>query len=53
MPIDNDLYNRLGESWWDENCPLNILHGSITPGRFAYFRDVLTRNAEVRGLRAL
>jgi 2-polyprenyl-6-hydroxyphenyl methylase / 3-demethylubiquinone-9 3-methyltransferase len=29
------------------------LHGSITPGRFAYFRDVLTRNAEVRGLRAL
>jgi 2-polyprenyl-6-hydroxyphenyl methylase / 3-demethylubiquinone-9 3-methyltransferase len=53
MPVDNDLYNRLGESWWDENCPLNILHGSITPGRFAYFRDVLTRNAEVRGLRAL
>jgi 2-polyprenyl-6-hydroxyphenyl methylase / 3-demethylubiquinone-9 3-methyltransferase len=41
MPIDNDLYNRMGESWWDEENPLNILHG-ITPGRFAYFREILT-----------
>jgi 2-polyprenyl-6-hydroxyphenyl methylase / 3-demethylubiquinone-9 3-methyltransferase len=41
--IDNDVYNRLGESWWDETSLLNCLHGSITPGRFAYFRDVLSR----------
>ncbi len=55
MPIDNDVYNRLGQSWWDEGNPLNILHGSITPGRFAYFREVLRRqrNGQVRGLRAL
>ena len=54
MPIDNDVYDRLGGSWWDENSPLNLLHGT-TPGRFTYFRDVLTRqsNAEVSGLRAL
>ena len=55
MPIDNDVYDRLGGSWWDESSPLNLLHGSMTPGRFAYFRDVLTRqaNAGVSGLRAV
>jgi 2-polyprenyl-6-hydroxyphenyl methylase/3-demethylubiquinone-9 3-methyltransferase len=58
VPIDNDVYDRLGESWWDETSPLNVLHGSITPGRFAYFRDVLARQpgagpAGPAGLRAL
>ena len=55
MAVDNDVYDRLGESWWDEASPLNVLHGSITPGRFAYFRDVLSRRvgAGVAGLRAL
>jgi 2-polyprenyl-6-hydroxyphenyl methylase / 3-demethylubiquinone-9 3-methyltransferase len=55
MPIDNDIYDRLGGSWWDESSPLNLLHGSMTPGRFAYFLDVLTRQREalVSGLRAL
>ena len=55
MPIDNDVYDRLGGSWWEESSPLSLLHGSVTPGRFAYFRDVLARqrNAQVRGLRAL
>ena len=54
MPVDNDVYDRLGGSWWEESSPLNLLHG-ITPGRFGYFRDVLTRQPEtrVRGLRAL
>ncbi len=42
MPIDNEVYNREGEGWWEEDNPLNVLHGSITPGRFAYFREVLT-----------
>jgi SAM-dependent methyltransferase len=42
MPIDNDVYDREGQGWWEEDNPLNILHGSITPGRFAYFREVLT-----------
>jgi 2-polyprenyl-6-hydroxyphenyl methylase/3-demethylubiquinone-9 3-methyltransferase len=42
-PIDNDVYNRLGGSWWDEDNPLNLLHGSLTPARMAYFRKVLQR----------
>ena len=55
MPVDNDVYDRLGGSWWNENNPLNILHGSITPGRFAYFRDVLMQqcNGQLAGLPAL
>jgi 2-polyprenyl-6-hydroxyphenyl methylase / 3-demethylubiquinone-9 3-methyltransferase len=54
MPIDNDVYDRLGGSWWDESSPLCLLHG-ITPGRFAYFRDVLSRRRAIAtsGLRAL
>ncbi|AUI50132.1 bifunctional 2-polyprenyl-6-hydroxyphenol methylase/3-demethylubiquinol 3-O-methyltransferase UbiG [Arthrobacter crystallopoietes] len=42
-PIDNDVYNRLGSSWWDEDNPLNLLHGSLTPARMAYFSEVLQR----------
>jgi 2-polyprenyl-6-hydroxyphenyl methylase / 3-demethylubiquinone-9 3-methyltransferase len=55
MPIDNDVYERLGGSWWDESSPLCLLHGSMTPGRFAYFRDVLARQSSHRagGLLAL
>jgi 2-polyprenyl-6-hydroxyphenyl methylase/3-demethylubiquinone-9 3-methyltransferase len=43
VPVDNDMYERLGGSWWDETSPLSLLHGSVTTGRFAYFRAVLTR----------
>lgn len=46
MAIDNDLYDRFGETWWDEDNPLNLLHGSCTPGRMRYFRGVL-REARV------
>ena len=55
MPVDNDLYDRHGEGWWDEDNPLNILHGSMTPGRFAYFTAVLTqrRHLDPSSLRAL
>ena len=55
MPADNDVYERLGESWWDETSPLNLLHGSVTPGRLAYFRGVLARRLgpELAGLTVL
>lgn len=55
LVIDNDVYNRAGESWWDEDSPLNLLHGSLTPGRFAYFCQVLSEllGADYSGLRAL
>lgn len=55
MVIDNDIYDRMGATWWDEGNPLNMLHGSCTPGRMSYFRSVLeTRLDEnVSGLKAL
>ena len=55
MPVDNGVYELLGESWWDETSPLSLLHGSVTPGRFAYFREVLTQRlgAAPAGLRVL
>lgn len=53
--VDNDVYDRLGASWWDETSLLNLLHGSFTPARFRYFRAVLARRfgAAAAGLRVL
>jgi 2-polyprenyl-6-hydroxyphenyl methylase/3-demethylubiquinone-9 3-methyltransferase len=53
--VDNDVYDRLGGSWWDETSLLSLLHGSVTPGRFGYFRRVLARQFgnRVAGLRVL
>ena len=55
MPIDNEVYDREGAGWWDEDNPLNILHGSMTPGRLAYFHRVLIERLRLdpAGLRAL
>jgi 2-polyprenyl-6-hydroxyphenyl methylase / 3-demethylubiquinone-9 3-methyltransferase len=54
VPIDNEIYDRIGQTWWDECSPLNFLHG-MTAGRFEYFREVLTHqgNGRAAGLRAL
>ncbi len=41
MPVDNDLYNRLSETWWDENTVLGSIRTGLNPGRFGYFKQVL------------
>jgi 2-polyprenyl-6-hydroxyphenyl methylase / 3-demethylubiquinone-9 3-methyltransferase len=55
MPVDNDLYNRLGDCWWGENEALALLRVALNPARFGYFRKVLTERLRLdpRGLRAL
>jgi len=55
VPVDRNIYNHIGESWSDGSNPLKVLHGSMTPGRFSCFCDVLTRqrNGRISGLRAL
>ncbi|MGY1988141.1 bifunctional 2-polyprenyl-6-hydroxyphenol methylase/3-demethylubiquinol 3-O-methyltransferase UbiG [Blastococcus sp. SYSU DS0669] len=54
MVIDNDVYDRHAASWWDEDDPLNMLHGSVTPGRLSYFVAVLNRlGCDPAGLRVL
>ena len=42
MPVDNQLYNRLGDTWWQEDSLLSLLRTSINPARFGYMRRVLT-----------
>ena len=41
MPVDNQLYDRLSDTWWDENGFLNVLRAALNPVRFGYMRGVL------------
>jgi len=47
MPVDNEIYNRLSSTWWDEQGFLNILRTAANPGRFGYFREVLLKQVGV------
>ena len=48
MPVDNQLYDRLGDTWWQEDSLLSLLRTSINPARFGYMRRVLTEDARHR-----
>jgi len=41
MPIDNQLYDRPGDIWWDEREPLSMLRTMLNPVRFGFFRSAL------------
>ena len=41
MPVDNEIYNRPGDIWWDEHQPLNAIRTAINPARLDYFTRVL------------
>jgi 2-polyprenyl-6-hydroxyphenyl methylase/3-demethylubiquinone-9 3-methyltransferase len=41
MPVDNEIYNRPGDIWWDEHEPLNAIRTAINPARLDYFTRVL------------
>jgi len=41
VPVDNELYNRLSETWWDENEAFGLLRTVLGPVRFGYFRRAL------------
>ncbi len=46
MPVDNELYNRLSDTWWDENEAFGMLHTWLGPIRFSYFRRVLIEECQ-------
>jgi 2-polyprenyl-6-hydroxyphenyl methylase/3-demethylubiquinone-9 3-methyltransferase len=54
MAVDNEIYNRMSETWWDEKGFLNNLL-AYNPVRFGYFRKVLfdKLKIELNGRRAL
>lgn len=40
MPVDNQLYDRMADTWWDEGGFLHLLK-ALNPARFGYMRRVL------------
>jgi len=54
MPVDNTIYDRMADSWWEESGLLHVL-SALNPARFGYMRRVLTEELRLdpTGLRAL
>jgi 2-polyprenyl-6-hydroxyphenyl methylase/3-demethylubiquinone-9 3-methyltransferase len=42
MPVDNQLYDRLAGTWWDEDETMALLRTGMNPARFGYMRRILT-----------
>lgn len=40
--INNQMYDQLAGSWWDENGPLHLLKVMVNPWRVPYFKQALT-----------
>jgi 2-polyprenyl-6-hydroxyphenyl methylase / 3-demethylubiquinone-9 3-methyltransferase len=55
MPIDNQMYDRLSDTWWSEEGWLNLLRTALNPARFGYMRRVLLEDLHLdpAGKRAL
>jgi 2-polyprenyl-6-hydroxyphenyl methylase/3-demethylubiquinone-9 3-methyltransferase len=47
MPVDNTLYDRPGDIWWDETAGFSMLCTALNPARFGYFRRVLTERLHI------
>ena len=52
--IDNELYDRLADTWWRENGFLNLLQTTLNPWRVPYFKRILRQlQIDPQGARAL
>ena len=53
--IDNAIYDRIAETWWQEDGFMALLRTSVNPPRFAYFHKVLVEQLKLapRSLRVL
>ena len=49
MPIDNQLYDRPGDIWWNEQEPFSMLRTMVNPVRFEFFRAILTDEGRTEG----
>ncbi len=47
MPVDNELYNQMGDIWWNENEVFSTLLLWLNPVRFGYFRQILLEKLKV------
>ncbi|MGH7702087.1 MAG: methyltransferase domain-containing protein, partial [Gemmatimonadales bacterium] len=46
MPVDNAVYDRLADTWWDQQGFLHTL-AALTPPRLGYMRRVLLEELAV------
>jgi 2-polyprenyl-6-hydroxyphenyl methylase / 3-demethylubiquinone-9 3-methyltransferase len=55
VPVDNQLYDRFADTWWNDDSSLAMLRTAVNPARFGYMRGVLEEklHVEPRGLRVL
>ena len=54
MPVDNQLYDRLSHTWWDDTGFLNILQSALNPVRVAFLERELKRHSgSLEGLEVL
>lgn len=53
MRADNGIYDRMPESWWDEEGVLGILRTAVNPVRSEYFRRILAEKLVLGDLRGL
>jgi len=55
MPVDNRIYDRPGDLWWDDAHFLSTLRTMVNPGRVPYFQTVLRERLRLdpRGKRTL
>jgi 2-polyprenyl-6-hydroxyphenyl methylase / 3-demethylubiquinone-9 3-methyltransferase len=54
ISVDNDLYNREGDIWWNEHEVLSLLGSAVNPARFGYFHRMLQElQIDPTGLAAL
>lgn len=40
--VNNQIYDELANTWWDENEFLHLLKAMVNPWRVPYFRNILT-----------
>jgi 2-polyprenyl-6-hydroxyphenyl methylase / 3-demethylubiquinone-9 3-methyltransferase len=55
VPVDNQIYDRLSHTWWEDDGFLNVLKSGLNPSRFGYMRRILTEELarDPNGLRVL
>ena len=54
MPVDNQLYDAMADTWWDESGFFHVLR-ALNPARFGYMRRVLVEELGIdpRGKKTL
>jgi 2-polyprenyl-6-hydroxyphenyl methylase / 3-demethylubiquinone-9 3-methyltransferase len=41
VPVDNEMYDRLADGWWDAESSLYTLRSGLNPARFPYLRRTM------------